>query len=470
MERMDWTKLLSAKRDRITQRLEEEARAEFERDYDRCVFSTPVRRLQDKAQVFPLEPLDAVRTRLTHSLEVSTIARDLGDTVGRWLLKKKHLSDEQEVAAIRSVAAAGGLIHDLGNPPFGHAGEKAIQEWFKRRLDSDKDSQFFSEFAENGKGDERGSQYAQDFLKFEGNAQTIRLVGHLQILSDFHGLNLTYATLSAACKYTAPSNKLDHDDNERKKPGYFASEQELIARIREATGTGDARNPIAFLIEACDDIAYLTVDLEDGVKKQVLDWGTLKDELQKRGVKNNPVKDCINLAEKQIKKGCLSLTGHDLDEAYATAFRVQAIGRMVPAVSVAFQENYESIMMGEYHSALLRESTAASLEQACREVCREFVYKSPETLRLELMGRRVIQDLMDIFWSGVEDWSTDRSQSGFDHSVYNLLSPNYRAVFEKGMEERRLPENYLKLQLVTDYIAGMTDTFACRLHKQLTNG
>jgi dGTPase len=462
---MDWANLLFTKRERESDRMKTELRSEFERDYDRAIFSTPIRRLHDKAQVFPLEPLDAVRTRLTHSLEVSTVARDLADAAGKWLLDKKHLADHDQLSAIRSIAATCALIHDLGNPPFGHIGEVAIREWFEKRLE--KDENFFREFGSTH-DDGRTSQYAQDFLRFEGNAQTLRLVARLQVLADQHGLNLTHGTLSAAQKYLAKSHEVRTDRLETKKVGHFASENGLIGRVRETTRTGESRNPITYLVEASDDAVYLVVDLEDGVKKRVIDWGTLKDEVRSAASDPDLVDECLEAGEQQINKGTAKLAGQDRDEAYAVAFRIASIVRCVPAALEAFRENYDAIMEGEFHRDLLTVSKAAPLLEACRKVCTKYVYHSVETLRLEVMGRHVIQDLMDVFWEGLRDWPTQR-QSQFGGIIYELLSPNYRTVFEHSVKDGKLPEKYCKLQLVTDYVAGMTDTFACTLHKRLTN-
>ena len=260
-----------------------ESRSQFERDYDRAIFSTPVRRLQDKAQVFPLEPSDAVRTRLTHSLEVSTVARDVARQVGRWLLEKRFLKGQEQANHIETIATTCGLIHDLGNPPFGHAGEQAIAGWCEK---------FFKR--ESKLVEDWTDQMKHDFLRFEGNAQTIRLVSKLQVLADDHGLNFTCGTLSAACKYTAASHALvkkETGPHHATKSGYFASEAALIKRVREQVGTEATRNPITYLVEACDDMVYSTVDLEDGVKKGVVDWNTVEKELM--GLANEHVKPCV---------------------------------------------------------------------------------------------------------------------------------------------------------------------------------
>ena len=248
---MTWAKLLSTKRlkelydEKPSERLPGDPRDEFERDYGRTVFSTPVRRLQDKAQVFPLEQHDAIRTRLTHSLEVSSVARSMGKDAER-IVAEKEGSNVIPNGTIATIAATCGLVHDLGNPPFGHAGEKAIAHWFAQKRRSDPD--FSAAFGELGTAPIEGSQFAMDFLKFEGNAQTQRLLSRLQVLADNYGLDLTCGTLSASCKYTAKSNTTTSSDQAKKKHGFFASENEMIERIRQEVQSGDARNPITFLV------------------------------------------------------------------------------------------------------------------------------------------------------------------------------------------------------------------------------
>jgi dGTPase len=312
---MDWKELLSDKRvgelfDKEPS--EKDTRTAFERDYGRAVFSTPVRRLQDKTQVFPLEIHDSVRTRLTHSLEVSSVARTLTREAANWIATEKHQIEIPQVHDIETVAATCGLIHDLGNPPFGHAGETAIQTWFSRRLKEeemaraqgqDQETDPIFSGLETRENKIQRTQYENDFLKWEGNAQTLRLISRLQVLADFHGMNLTCATFSAASKYTAASNDTypSKDIHEKSKPGFFASEQETFKKVAEETGTNGARNPITFLVECSDDIVYCTGDLEDGVRKGDLEWEFLKSELQSRAKGDPELTWAIEKAESKVK-------------------------------------------------------------------------------------------------------------------------------------------------------------------------
>lgn len=379
---MEWKKLLSDKRIRDffvkPEQRERNGRTEFSKDYSRAIFSTPVRRMQDKTQVFPLEPNDSVRTRLTHSLEVSTVARDMARTIGRWLEEKGEITEDQE-KAIETIAATCGLIHDLGNPPFGHAGEMAIREWFeKKEEDFEKKKEDFWDFDDFAGNKE---QLKKDFLKFEGNAQTLRLVSKLQILSDIYGLNFTCGTMSAACKYIASSDKLlkkKEGVHEKVKAGYFASEELIIDLVRNETGTGEARNPIAFIVEAADDIVYSAVDLEDGVKKGVIDWVALKEKLiENAGEKTDKLNLCFKKAKKMIEKpGSVEMEGQPFDEAMAQAFQIMAIGESVYAVIETFKEKYEDIMSGNYHNELYKDSEAFLLIETCKKVGQKYVYRA----------------------------------------------------------------------------------------------
>jgi dGTPase len=437
-------------------------RAQFERDFDRTIFSTPVKRLQDKAQVFPLEPHDAVRTRLTHSLEVSSVARGLGIAVGKWLLDERLIEPGME-RSIEAISATCGLIHDLGNPPFGHSGEKSIRYWFENR------------FGESGLGGalHGNRQLVQDFLQFGGNAQSLRLLTKLQILADFNGLNLTFATLSASCKYIAPSHECDDNGNHAKsKPGYFASENTIVRQIRERTGTGDARNPITYLAEAADDIVYSVADIEDAVKKKILAWLPLEDDLKK--VDHPAMKDALSGTRRILEAGTGEISEHLADDIWASAFRTSVISVVVQAVVKEFKAQYARIMAGQYFGELVKDCEAAPLVKKLKDLGGTQVYCTPSNLKLELMGRHVICDLMDIFWEGAEVLPVNGQPAEtmtFSGKVCALLSENYRRVFSRSIQAmRELPEQYHRFQLVTDYVCGMTDTFAKRLHAELMNG
>ncbi|HXI84556.1 MAG TPA: dNTP triphosphohydrolase [Verrucomicrobiae bacterium] len=476
---MNWDKLLCRDRARDllggsrSGVLPEEHRSQFERDYGRSVFCTSVRRLQDKAQVFPLEPLDAVRTRLTHSLEVSTVARDLAAAAGEWMSKNRAFPlDPSRIRDVESIAATCALIHDIGNPPFGHSGEDAIRSWFETK--AEENHLFFDQdFLEVI--DYRRSQRAQDFLLFEGNAQTFRIVTKLQLLNDLHGLNLTAGTLSALCKYTARSNEVagKGGDHEKRKPGFFASENDLINIVRNKTGTKEQRNPITFLVEAADDIVYSVVDIEDGIRKGVVTWDTISSWMAEHKKATGSLRQMLRSSAARIRghtRGALDLEDKEGDQAIAQVFRTKVIFAMVQAVIREYKQNYAQIMCGDYHKELITGCEEGCVIKVCKDACFEFVYHSPETLQLELMGRTVIRQLMDLFWEGAAGYREGISKSTFEGKIYHLMSKNYRRVFEHALGHGDLPEKYCRLQLVTDYICGMTDTFACATHKKMFNG
>jgi len=473
---MEWKKLLSPIRSAellrdlaSSSQPSDDPRSQFDRDYGRAVFSTPVRRLQDKAQVFPLEPLDAVRTRLTHSIEVSTIAKSISERVTAKLTDSSLVTSDQ-AKSIVIIAMTCGLLHDIGNPPFGHSGEDSIKEWVLDRFGSDLRS---TKEVLNG----YAPQLAADFENFDGNAQTLRLVSQLQMLADRNGLNLTAGTLSALCKYIAPAHKLSDCDHARSKPGHFASEQELIFAVREETGTGERRNPITYLVEAADDIVYSTVDLEDGVKKGVLTWESLCADLKAESEEDQVVNEVIKKVNEYKWAPDLTPTGGHADEAKSQLFRTFAMYRHVSSACETFEKRYDAIMNGNYSHELSDDEAFSSraLMRACKTIARKRVYPSPEILRLELMGRRIIHDLLTFFWKGAasapaSDKKWHRTVAG---KIYKLMSSNYRSVFELAVADDKkagssgLPIEYRRLQLIIDYIAGMTDSYATELHREL---
>ncbi len=428
-----------------------DSRSEFDRDYGRAVFSTPVRRLQDKAQVFPFEPHDSVRTRLTHSLEVSTLCRSLVRRLSPFL--ETQGVDRAELEAIEVIATTCGLLHDIGNPPFGHSGEYSIQSWFANTASS-------SPLLASALGGQE-SQLYQDFAAFEGNAQTLRLVTCLQMLADRYGLNLTVGTLSALTKYLAPSHLIDTTRHTHSKPGFFASEADLIAKVREAAATHDSRNPITFLVEAADDMVYSTVDLEDAVKKGILEWSDFVDIVKPAD------QDLVERCESYVATSPDLVGERTKDEAYAQVFRTFAMYQHVEAAALEFQANYDAIMAGGYSNELLSVGKSSGLLSACKLLARQKVYVHSDVLKRELVGRSVIHGLLDAFWEGARQ-SPGAKLRTFAGKLYYLLSANYRQIFEWNLELRKdLPREYQQLQLVTDYVCGMTDSFAIALHREL---
>ncbi len=487
---MNWTQLLNVTRIRDlgdapkfsrkrNEQTDEVGRTEYDRDYDRLVFSTPFKRLQDKAQVFPLEEHDGVRTRLTHSLEVSCVARGLAHAVGRQLEKAGHTSDE-ESRAIQAIAAACALAHDLGNPPFGHAGERAITEWFAgKKRQPGPGPHFFDSFAGwQGQEDSEKTQLASDFLLFDGNAHTQRLLSRLQVLSDQHGMNLTVATLASSCKYTAKSDDIDVSGRSarKKKHGFFASENQLMDSVFKAVGTNGLRHPIAHLVEAADDIVNRAADVEDGVRKRRLDLLLLQETFSAFIKKDKDVQKRFDKVDRELRQSDAGKWA--LAEGWASVFRTWAIGVMTVAAKDVFMENYKAIMAGTFESDLIGSSTALPLYRACKKLVEDNIFHDRTVIKRELMGKRIIHDLMDFYWSAISQADGRKPLTHFTGKTYALISPNYRHVFadkakrinEKvGVQGGQLPLDYYRMQLLTDQISGMTDSYAVQIHRDLFN-
>ncbi|CEN33161.1 Deoxyguanosinetriphosphate triphosphohydrolase-like protein (fragment) [Capnocytophaga canimorsus] len=260
MYREKWKLLLGEKRFREkSPTIPTDGRNPFENDYGRLISSSPIRRLQDKTQVFPLEQSDYIRTRLTHSLEVSYIASSIGQSIEKVLLKKGDITDDQK-GLLSSLLRVAGLVHDLGNPPFGHFGEKAIATFF---------SDYFDKKSTSLNDNEKA-----DLKYFDGNVQTFRILSKLYYFGDGFGYNLTYSSLASIVKYPFSSvegNQGDSEDIAKKKFGYFVTEESLYKEIDGYLQLNNKRNPITYLLEAADDIAYSAADIEDSIKLGIID-------------------------------------------------------------------------------------------------------------------------------------------------------------------------------------------------------
>ena len=433
----------------------EDSRTEFERDFDRILFCTPVRRMADKTQVFPLDPNDSVRTRLTHSHEVANLCRSLGTTLAYGVLAP--IQTRMPARNIPALLAAVGLAHDLGNPPFGHSGERAIQDWIA---------------AHPALTAELAPAHKRDFELFEGNAQTIRLVTRLQLINDDYGLNLTYGTLAALLKYPIASDRIDRSRAATKKHGFFQSEAAIVEEVWGRTGLGPGvRHPFAFVMEACDDIAYAVLDAEDAVKKGLASFADLMDFLRQEISPGDICRCVINDAESDHSEyRQRKLSPAELNDIAMQKFRVYAIALMIDRVRKAFETNLEGMLDGSFVKDLLTASDAEPLCAALKNFDREHAYRHPTVLELESLGFNVIHELMDLLWEAIENnrarfSGAARRAVPFAAYAYQRISENYRRVFEN--ETNPLPLRYRELQLLTDMIAGMTDSFALDLRDDL---
>lgn len=440
----------------------------MERDYDRILFSTPVRRLADKTQVFPLEQHDAVHTRLTHSHEVSTLARAMGlDLVARFSGQLGILDDLDHARDVSALMAAAGLVHDFGNPPFGHQGEAAIQRWFAANEES-------VLAGEKGLPDEMRA----DFLNFEGNAQTFRLVTRLQLQGDSFGLNLTYGTLATLLKYTSSASEADKESKAagRKKPGFFRSEGKIVEEVWNATGLeAGQRHPLAYLVEACDDIAYSVIDVEDAVRKDLSSFEDIRAHLRgaelpegSRALATRVVDNATKRREDLLSraKGSNSYTPAELDDLSMQWFRVVAISEMVQAVLDTFVARWPEISKGTFAGDLLDASPAGPFRSSLKDFLEVTVFPHRSVLEIELTGSLVISELMDRLWGAIlASTSSEGKADPLSAYTFSRISENYRRVFRQSVGE--LPLRYCQAQLLADMVAGMTDSFALSLLEDL---
>lgn len=476
METLKWEKLLSDRRERASSSQKKNddslvARNAFEADYDRIVGSSSVRRLQDKAQVFPLQENDVARTRLTHSIEVSALARSLGKAVGIQLENQKAFtrSQTEELAAILQVA---GLIHDLGNPPFGHYGEDVIRNWFNKWFDSNPVLGTHNIVLTE--------QEQFDFRYFDGNVQNLRIVSKLQTQNDIYGANFTFATLGTIMKYPWRSNKCP-DGN--KKFGYFKSEEKLAQEVRSTLGLNEnVRHPATYLLEAADDIIYLCDDIEDGAKKGCINWDRefweIRTNLEKKNLLTQSLTELFDSIEnKPIDP---KMDGRERETACVRNFRNAVQSFLFKRAIEEFLHRYEDIMSNDYTRVKGLEllDCEKGLIKELKRVTAENCFSCREVLELELAGDTVISKLLDIFVktlieSSSEDLSKPKTYAG---KIFKLISSNftyvalapYKDANPKFKDQISNLSPYDRLHLVTDFISGMTDSYAVDVYQKLT--
>lgn len=462
-----------------------ESRLDAERDYDRLRFAAPVRRLADKTQVFPLERNDSVRNRLTHSEEVSALARSIGLHIAHDFLPKRGVTGLERI--IPASLAAVGLGHDLGNPPFGHQGEAAIRNWFEQRK-----TQLFGCSSEPTPGgltdlEVRGAkemeaavatrpELREDFLQFEGNAQTLRLVMRLQASTNGFGLNLTAGTMAALMKYVVSSKNAEPTGPAAvKKPGFFASEASWVELVRAKVGLRPGqRHPLAYVLEACDDIAYSVVDAEDTVKKGLVSFSDLLSFLEAEAKGDEATCYVLNRAKSDHRsaRAMGRLPPSELNDVSMQKFRVHAIGAMASAVMATWNQRYDDILTGRLASSLLDAGPTAALVRTLKRFDKVHAFRHRDVLAIEVEGFNKLQALMSMLWRGIveresyEDLGSKRI-TPFADLAYGQISENYRREFEREDGDASLPIRYRELQLLSDAVSGMTDSFAVDLHGRL---
>lgn len=416
-------------------------RSEFEVDYDRIIFSAPFRNLQDKTQVFPLPDQAFVHTRLTHSLEVSSVGRSLGKAAGEFLLEKYPQLSKTNITSfeIGAIVAAAALTHDIGNPPFGHAGEEAISDFFK-----------FNPSGKIWESHVRKEQWS-DLCNFEGNAQGFRM-----LVSKQFGLKLTYATLAAFTKYPRPSMIAQRDFARRsqKKYGFFINQLTDFEQLGTILGIEKSsqecwyRHPLAFLVEAADDICYSIIDLEDGCTLGLVSFDEtvqllapiLKDKFDPQKL-NEPRTEAQNLG----------------------ALRALAIGELIRETVEVFANYEESMCKGNFDKALTDIIPSSKALKAITEISVQKIYRSKVVLEKEAAGFQVLEGLLEVFSNALYHQFYDPERfSGQDRSILHLLPQDFPL---KGWGAEVNP--YLLLRSLVDFIAGMTDKYALNLYRRV---
>jgi len=435
---MNWNKLLSDKRFGMEQYHEERKheRTDFQRDYDRLIFSAPFRRLQNKTQVFPLPGSVFVHNRLTHSLEVACVGRSLGEKVGRELFAK-YGSDNPALLQIGSIVSAACLAHDLGNPPFGHSGEKAISNYFSTGKGA--------VFIEKMKAE--GSRFS-DFLSFEGNANSLRLLTHRFNGRRPGGFAMTYSTLASIVKYPYASTLA----GKKGKFGFFVSEEKGYQKIADELGIIKqqeeplqfCRYPLVYLVEAADDICYQIMDIEDAYKLKIISTQDCKGLLMN-----------FLTPEKQDRTKKIMDMVSDENEQIAY-LRSSVIGKLIDECSEVFLANEPYILSGNFSSPLIKniQNPALNAYETCSELAFKKIYRSQDVLDVELAGYRIINFLLDCLLEAVETP---------ENAYSKLLIGRIPEQYETGSKD-----TYTKVQSVIDYISGMTDIYALDLYQKIT--
>lgn len=440
---MTWEQLLSLKRQADTSKRlrieQDDTRLGFEVDYDRIIFSSAFRSLQDKTQVIPLSKTDFVHTRLTHSLEVSVVGRSIGRLVGKKIIQKyPHLREVHgyHMNDFGAIVAAAALAHDIGNPPFGHSGEKAIGEFFSI-----------------GKGqhykDHLTPKQWQDLIDFEGNAN-----GFSVLTSSRPGiegsLRLSYATLGAFTKY--PKESLPKKPTKNiadKKYGFFQSDKDFFKEVAEELGmisnkTGDdigyERHPLAFLVEAADDICYTIIDFEDGINLGLVSEDFALEYLIKL------VKDTIDTAKYQ------TLTTKEDRISY---LRALAIGNLINDAVRVFIENEEAILQGKFHFALTDKSKYKVQMDDIIKLSVRNIYQSREVIEKELSGYQIINNLLDKFITAYNN-NHEGKATNYDKLLLKILPEKHH------LEKETL---YERLLHICHFISMLTDGKAVELFK-----
>lgn len=436
---MQWEALISDRRlgleDIRSNRAGE--RSDFQRDFDRLVFSSPFRRLQNKTQVFPLPGSIFVHNRLTHSMEVACVGRSLANDIAAGL-RPKYASEPwiHKLDAIGEIVAAACLAHDLGNPPFGHSGEKAIATYFSEGPGLELQGQLDAD------------QWS-DFINFEGNANAFRLLTHQFKGRREGGFAMTYSTLASIVKYPYQSSLA----GTRCKFGFFASERDTFVKVADALGmlrmeasdgaVSYARHPLVYIMEAADDICYEIMDIEDAHKLRILSHDEVIDHF-------------LNFFETPVRnrRGEMMTRLDDPNEKVAY-LRSSVIGTLVNACAEAFIANEEAILSGRFQGPLVQHiaDRPRRAYESCSKLSYDKIYGSSDVVDIELAGNRIISFLVDALIEAVR-----HPHLNYSRLLLSQVPQQYDVA---------APTLYGKIQAALDHVSGMTDVYALDLYRKL---
>jgi len=431
---VNWNQLISNKRlgqeDQHYQKKDD--RTEFHRDYDRLIFSAPFRRLQNKTQVFPLPGSIFVHNRLTHSLEVASVGRSLGDDVSHRLIQKHSELANSHISECGSIVSAACLAHDMGNPPFGHSGERAIASFF---LEGE------------GRCYEKMMSPEQwnDLIHYEGNANAFRLLTHQFIGRRPGGFVMTYSTLASIVKYPFPSSLA----GQKQKFGFFQSEVDTYRRIAEELGITTigpnhyARYPLVYLVEAADDICYEIMDIEDAHKLKILSTDETKELLL-----SYLEPERLSYINKVLEKVT------DINEQIVY-LRSCCINALESACVQVFVDNEADILKGKFEGSLISrlEGRIGEAYRHCESVSRDKIYHSKDVVDIELAGHKIISTLIELFTKAAMNPDT-----AYSKLLLQRVSSQY---------DVKASDVYHRIMAVLDYISGMTDIYSLDLFRKI---
>lgn len=432
---MNWDKLICDKRYGMEQYQAEKQkiRSDFQRDYDRLIFSSPFRRLQNKTQVFPLPGSVFVHNRLTHSLEVSSVGKSLARAVANMLYER--YADQpwrNKLRYIDEIVSAACLAHDLGNPPFGHSGERSI-------------SAFYSEGAGLRLKEQLTTEEWNDLIHFEGNANSFRLLAHQFRGRRAGGFAMTYSTLASIVKYPY-SSALAY---RKGKFGFFTSERQAFSEIAAEIGLiplGEdeyTRHPLVYLVEAADDICYQVMDLEDAQKLKIISSAEVIELL-------------LNFFTVEKQARIQSNMQHLDDSNEKIAYlRSSVIGALVDACALSFCENEDKILKGEFKGSLIDNipQILSSAYKRCSKLAYERIYCAADVVDIDIAGNQIITYLMERLTDAI--LHPERNNS---HMLLHRVPQQYNM---------QATELYERVQAVNDYVSGMTDIYALDLYRKL---